>query len=98
MINPSLYDAYTGRYQIGPTELVTITREGDRLMAQPTGEGKMEVFPESETIFFLKPSVDATMTFVKDKQGKVTHILLRREGRETKAKRLDDEARAGAPR
>ena len=67
-------------------------------MAQPTDEGKMEVFPESETVFFVKPSVDATMTFVKDDKGKVTHILLRREGRETKAKRLDGEAKADASR
>ncbi len=97
-VAPSLYDAYVGRYQIGPTEIVTITREGDHLMAQPTDEGKMEVFPESETAFFIKPSVDATMTFIKDDKGKVTHILLHREGRETKAKRLDGEVKVDAPR
>ena len=38
------------------------------------------------------------MTFVKDDKGKVTHILLRREGRETKAKRLDGETKADDPR
>ena len=61
-------------------------------MAQPTDEGKIEVFPESETVFFLKPAKDATVTFVKDDKGKVTHIVLHRDGRDTRAKRLDDES------
>jgi CubicO group peptidase (beta-lactamase class C family) len=95
-VDPNLYDAYVGRYEIGHDTIVTFTREGDRLMAQPSNEGKSEVFPESETVFFLKPSSDATVTFVKDDKGKVTHIVFRREGHETKAKRLDGEPKTGA--
>ena len=79
-VDPKVYDAYVGRYEIGPETIVTFTREGDRLMAQPDDEGKIEVFPESETVFFLKPSTDATVTFVKDDKGKVTHIVLHRDG------------------
>ena len=95
-VDPKVYDAYVGRYEIGHETIVTFTREGDRLMAQPTNEGKFEVFPESETVFFLNPATDATVTFVKDDKGKVTHIVLHRDGHDTKAKRLDGEPKTEA--
>ena len=97
-VDPKLYDAYAGRYEIGPGTIVTFTREGDHLMAQPEGEGKSEVFPESETVFFLNPSSDATVTFVKDDKGKVTHLVVHRDGRDTQAKRLDGEPKSDAAR
>jgi CubicO group peptidase (beta-lactamase class C family) len=85
---PELFDAYVGRYELIPDRVMTITREGDHLFAQPTGQPKLEFFPESETAFFSKV-VDAQITFVKDDMGKVTHIVLNQGDRETKAKRLD---------
>ena len=95
-VDPKVYDAYVGRYQIGHDTILTITREGDRLMAQPTNDAKVEIFPESENVFFLDPAKDATVTFVKDDQGNVTHAVLHREGRDTKAKRLDSDPKADA--
>jgi hypothetical protein len=93
-VAPEIYDAYLGRYEISPDDYMTITREGDRLMVQPKGKRKVEVFPESETEFFLKVA-DVQLTFIKDDKGKVTHLVLHQGGRETKAKRLDpDEAKA----
>ena len=87
-VDPTLYDAYVGRYQVSPDTIVTFTVESNRLMAQGTGEGKVEIFPESETTFFFKPASDATVTFVKNDKGKVTHIKVHRDGRDTEAKRL----------
>lgn len=77
-VDPKIYDAYVGQYQLGPITL-TVTHEGDRLLAQPTGQSKAELFPESETKFFLKV-VDAKITFVKDESGKVTHLILHQGG------------------
>jgi len=57
-------------------------------MTQATGQGKVEVFPESETAFFLKV-VDAQITFVKE-DGKVTHAILHQGGRDSKAKRVEE--------
>ena len=37
-------------------------------MTQATGQSKLEVFPESETKYFLKV-VDAQLTFVKDERA-----------------------------
>jgi CubicO group peptidase (beta-lactamase class C family) len=87
-VDPKVYDAYVGRYEISPSVILAVTREGDRLMAQATNEGKSEVFPNSETVFFLRPTSDDTATFVKDDNGSVTHVVLHREGRDAKAIRL----------
>jgi CubicO group peptidase (beta-lactamase class C family) len=89
-VDPAIYDAYVGRYELAPDRIMTVTREGDHLMAQPTGQPKLEIFPESETDFFLKIA-DIGLTFVKDEQGKVTHMVVHQGGRDTRGKRLDDE-------
>ena len=88
-IDPKIYDEYIGRYEIGHETIVTVTREGDKLMAQPSGDARFELFPESEATFFIKPTTDATATFVKDTNGRISHIVLTRDGRKTEAKRLE---------
>lgn len=88
-IDAKIYDELAGRYQIGPGVFVTFTHEGNRFLTQLTGQPQFEVFPESETKFFLKV-VDATVTFAKDKSGKVTHVTINQGGHEIKAQRLPD--------
>ena len=83
-VDPKIYDGYVGQYQLTPTFIVTVTRDGDRLMAQATGQLKLEVFPESDTKFFFKV-VDAQITFVRDDGGTVTHLILHQNGKDQKA-------------
>jgi hypothetical protein len=64
-----------------------VTKEGDRLMAQATGQGKFELFAESQTRFFAKVT-ELSMTFVKGADGTVSHLLLMQGGKEQPAKRL----------
>ena len=52
-VDPKIYDAYVGVYQMAPDFAFNVTREGDRLMMQATGQGKAEAFPASETNFFF---------------------------------------------
>ncbi|HEX3128257.1 MAG TPA: serine hydrolase, partial [Thermoanaerobaculia bacterium] len=61
-VDPALYDNYVGVYELAPGFLLTVTREGDHLMTQATRQSKIEIFPESETRFFLKV-VDAQIEF-----------------------------------
>jgi CubicO group peptidase (beta-lactamase class C family) len=86
-VDPALYDAYAGVYELAPGFQMTLTREGDRLMAQATGQPKLEVFPESETRFFLKV-VDAQLEIQRGPDGKATGITLHQGGRETPGKRV----------
>ena len=74
-IDPALYDAYVGQYQVTPHFVITVTKENDRLFAQGTGQPKFELFPDSETTFFLK-AVRARITFVKDSEGKVIKLIV----------------------
>jgi hypothetical protein len=65
-----------------------VTVEDGKLMTQATGQGKLQVYPESETKFFLKV-VDAQLTFARDEQGKVSHVTLHQNGRDTKAVKIE---------
>lgn len=73
---------YVGAYQLAPNVLITITLEGDHLMSQLTGQGKLQIFPQSETLFFLKV-VDAQLEFAADGSS----VVLHQNGRDSKADR-----------
>ncbi len=67
---------YAGTYQLRPNIDLTITLEGDRLMAQMSGQPKFPIFAESETLFFYKV-VEATLEFQRGAGGDVTGVRLR---------------------
>ncbi len=85
-IDPKVYDDYAGQYDT-PFGLLTVTREGDKLFGQPAGDTKAELEPESEARFSV-PSVGAQVIFYRDEKGAVTHIIIRIEGQEIKAKKI----------
>jgi serine-type D-Ala-D-Ala carboxypeptidase/endopeptidase len=78
-VDPKLFDGYVGAYQLAPNFVITITREGDHLFAQATGQPKFEMFPESDRDYFFK-IVDAQITFVTDSQGRATELILHQRG------------------
>ena len=88
-VDPKIYDAYVGEYEIAPGVVITITREGDKLMAQQTGvKTKMELLPENETTFFMK-GITGQNIFVRDAKGQVTHIIFRDpDGQEIRVKKI----------
>ena len=53
-VDPSVYEAYLGQYEVVRNLIVTVTREETKLLAQATGYSKIEFFPESEIEFFAK--------------------------------------------
>ncbi len=82
-----VYDRCVGEFELAPGAVLTIRKEGDRLMARLTGQSFLEIFPESETEFFYK-AVDAQITFVKDGQGNVNALVLHQGGRDMRAKKI----------
>jgi CubicO group peptidase (beta-lactamase class C family) len=82
-VSPKTLAQYVGTYELAPTFGITVTLEGDRLMAQATNQRKNPLFAESETLFFLKV-VDAQVEFVKNDKGEVTAMILHQNGRDTK--------------
>jgi D-alanyl-D-alanine carboxypeptidase len=89
-IAPNVFDAYVGRYELGPNFVLRVYREGNRFMTQATGQGPVEVFAETEDKFFLRV-VEAQIKFVRSAAGKVESLVLFQGGREMPAKRLPDE-------
>jgi serine-type D-Ala-D-Ala carboxypeptidase/endopeptidase len=88
-LDPKIFDRYAGQYQLAPNAIITMSREEGRFYTQLTGQGKIEVFPESERKFFLKV-VDAQLTFDVDAQGAATQVTLQQNGRDSVAKRMND--------
>jgi hypothetical protein len=78
---------YVGEYELQPGFTLTVTQEGTRLFAQGTGQQKVEVYPESETKFFLKV-VEAQIEFAKDASGKVSKLTLYQNGQVMDAKKI----------
>ena len=83
-IDPKTLDAFVGRYQLAANFVLTVTREGDRLYAQATGQGRFQLYPEAERRFFAKIA-DIVITFDADS------LSLVQGGMTTKAKRLPAE-------
>jgi len=86
-LDPALLDAYVGEYEMVPEFILTVTKEGNRLFVQATGQGKFEVFPASDTRFFYTV-VEAQITFVKNESGEVTHLTLHQGGIDQDARKL----------
>ncbi len=86
-LDPTLYDRYVGVYEAGPGFTIVVSREGGRLMAQPPGQAKTEILPESETLFFLSV-VDAQVEFVQDDAGETTGLILHQGGQDLPARKV----------
>jgi D-alanyl-D-alanine-carboxypeptidase/D-alanyl-D-alanine-endopeptidase len=87
-VDTKLFDGYVGKYQLAPQFVLTITREGDHLFVQATGQPKFEIFPENDRDYFLKV-VDASITFVTDGTSPATELILHQGGRDQRAKRTE---------
>jgi len=86
-IDASGFDAYVGDYQVTPKLVLTITREGDKLFGQLTGQPKLTIEAVSETQFTM-PDVKANISFEKDSSGKVVGLLLSQGSRTANAKKI----------
>ncbi len=72
----TILSRYVGTYQMPFNAVLTVTLDGNQLMAQLTGQPAFPIFAESETLFFYKV-VEATLEFQTDAGGTVTGVRLR---------------------
>jgi len=78
------YDKRAGRYQLAPGFVLELSRDGDRYYAQATGQGKLEIFAASDTVFFAR-AVEAEVRF---DGADSSYLVLHQNGRQTRAPRL----------
>jgi len=86
-VDPKLFDGYLGTYEFAPGVALVVTRDGNHLFAQLTGQQTFEIFPEGERDYFYKV-VDAQITFVTDGGGKAGELILHQNGLDQHAKRM----------
>jgi hypothetical protein len=73
-VDPKIYDALVGQYDIEGRVVFEVTKEDDRLWGRGGGQ-KFELLPESETKYFSKEA-PVRMTFLKDDQGAVIGVSI----------------------
>jgi ketosteroid isomerase-like protein len=87
-VDPNSYDAYAGEYQLTPTYIVNVKRDGDRLMDQWPGDpAYVEDVPVSESTFVARGE-PGEVIYGKDQAGKVTHFILRTQAGDLIAKKI----------
>ena len=94
-VDPKIFDGYVGNYELMPNFIISITRDGDHLFAQATGQQKFEIFPETQKDYFYKV-VDAQITFVTDSSGRATALILHQNG-DNRAERVNGPTPAAPP-
>jgi len=85
-VDPAIYRAYIGDYELGPGLIITIRRENDRLFARANWFARTELLPESETSYFSLNGL--SITFVKNGRGVVTGIVVHQGERDWRAKKI----------
>ncbi len=86
-VDPAILDRYTGTYDLRGSDLV-VERRGNQLVIVMANQPEMEIFPRSETEFYLK-IVQATVKFETDANGRAVQLLLNQAGMEMEAPRKE---------
>ena len=89
-IDKAVYGDFVGTYQLedGPFYVVSI-RDGC-LFVRVVGQSDIEIYPESETQFFMKV-LPVQVTFIRDPNGSVDSLVHHQNGEETTAVRVSPE-------
>jgi len=87
-IPASVLDDYVGYYQVSDKLVEHITRKGDQLYAQVSGQLPAEIYPSSPTGFFFKVA-KARLDFVKDGSGPVTALVIHQNGSDLTMPRIE---------
>ena len=74
-LSPQLLASYAGVYELAPGRQVVVRATGDLLFVQGLNEPKLPLLVQSETQF-MSTATPNGFEFVKDAQGKVTHLLV----------------------
>ena len=86
-VDTSFYREYAGHYQLDQGPFYVVSTRDRRLFTRVVGQPDIEIFPESETQFFMK-TLPVQVTFVRDSQGEVSSLVHHQNGAEIRAVRV----------
>ena len=78
-------DGHVGFYQLNDNAVLAITRNGQQLNAQLTGQPPVPIFARSNTEFSYK---DKSISFITEPDGQTTSLILRQHGIDMPMKRI----------
>jgi CubicO group peptidase (beta-lactamase class C family) len=93
-LDPKIADSYVGRYQgdanfFRPNAVLSIERQDDHLALNYWGSGPVPLTPLSIERFYDR-TFGASVSFVKDAKGEVTHFVYKGFGTSFELKRIKD--------
>jgi len=86
-IDPKLYDDYAGYYDFGNGYVITVHRDGNRLMSDVPGQLSRELFPETESKFFVKGE-PLRIIFHRNNTGQVGSVIAQWKKGQERAERI----------
>jgi RNA polymerase sigma factor (sigma-70 family) len=83
-VKAGIYDEYIGQYrfELRPELVITIMRDGGRLVSEAAGQTNQLFAPVGSESELLTKEFDGRGTFVRNKQGRITHLIYHEFGRE----------------
>jgi len=87
VVAEEILESYVGDYELQPGFVITISKEGSQMKAQATGQPMFDIYPKSDSVFYLKV-IEAQLEFNKN-DGKVDGLTLFQNGQEMPGKRLE---------
>lgn len=87
IVPDDLLKSYVGEYELAPGFILTVTKEDGQLKAQATGQPAFEIYPKSNSVFYLKVVI-AQVTFNAAKDGTIESLTLLQGGQEMTGAKL----------
>ena len=84
-ITPQVLASYAGTYEFSPGRQAVVTIAGDQLLVQDSAHPADRLFVANTETTFLSSLSMASIEFVKNAQGIVTHLIRREGGRSEQA-------------
>lgn len=88
-VKNTILETYVGKYDLAPGFVLTVTKDGTQMSAQASGQASFEIFPRSESVFYVKAFV-AQITFNINEESRVESLTFSQGGRETTGLRLEN--------
>ena len=89
IVAEELLQSYVGKYELSPGFILTVSKEGSQMKTQATGQSMVDIFPKSDTVFYLKV-VAAQITFNRAEDGTVKSLTLLQGGQEMTGEKLPE--------
>ena len=87
-VDPALLEDYSGAYETQDGTISIVSRRDGRLFYRIVGQEDIEIFPESDTGFFMKV-LPVQIVFVRGPDGQIAGLVHHQNGFEDHARRVD---------